>query len=347
MDTGSARWAVGILVGCIGQSNMKEWFHSGGDIPPHSLAGLHRQGRWHPESLTGNGATAFANRLIGRLAVPVGLLDYAVNGSGLCAEADWGKGYWADGTNRSIYRRWIDAVANAGGALEYIIWMQGEADAARGTIGQRQYQKTLTDFIDLKVRNDILNGSMHSHLPFLVIGMVKRPVGKDAPHQAIRRALQAVTEMSPHCYLAATTLDLENQGRQHLSADAYTALGLRAAQTLLYLLEEETYYRGPSISGGLRSGPAAVELYLQHRGGADFHPVSGITGWQVLSGLREVPIKEVLRLDPRTLQVLLAESTKGPLRLRYLYGAMPDTRRPIRDNSPMELPLEPFELTIP
>jgi len=32
--------------------------------------------------------------------------------------------------------------------------------------------------------------------------------------------------------------------------------------------------------------------------------------------------------------------------IRYLYGAMPDADRAVRDNSPMELPLEPAELTV-
>ncbi|MEJ2039368.1 MAG: hypothetical protein P8X55_10580, partial [Desulfosarcinaceae bacterium] len=69
---GEARWGVGILAACIGQSNMKEWFHSGDSLTAHSLLSVHREGHWRPGALTGNGAIAFGNRLIGRLGVPVG-----------------------------------------------------------------------------------------------------------------------------------------------------------------------------------------------------------------------------------------------------------------------------------
>lgn len=346
-DTGKARWAVGILVACIGQSNMEEWFYSGNDLSPHSLTGLHRKGRWQPASFQGNGATAFANRLIGRTGVPVGLLDYAVNGSGLCKEADWGTGYWADQSRGSIYRKLVDAVSDAGGALEYVLWMQGEADAARATISKRQYRQTLTAFIEQQIRKDIINGSTQPKLPFLLIGMVKRPIGKDAPHQAVRNAQWQVIQDIPQCYMAATTMDLKNLGRQHLAPEAYTTLGLRTAQTILYLLGEETYYRGPTVISSFKIDPRTIEVRLLHRGGNDFQPQSGITGWRIFQGSEKIPIEDVSRADSRTIHIRLANPVQGSLHLSYLYGAMPDTKHPIRDNSAMELPLESYEQVIP
>jgi hypothetical protein len=32
--------------------------------------------------------------------------------------------------------------------------------------------------------------------------------------------------------------------------------------------------------------------------------------------------------------------------IRYLYGAMPDVKRPVLDNSPMSLPLEEYQAEI-
>jgi hypothetical protein len=343
LDRGEARWGVGMLVACIGQSNMEEWFHSGSNLKPHSLAGLHRNGRWRNEALTGNGAVSFANRLIGKLGIPVGILDYAVNGSGLRKEADWGTGYWADQSEKSIYRRFIRGVTDAGGAVEYVIWMQGEADAARGTITEHQYRATLTAFVEQQVRADIVNGSRLPHLPFLILGMPRRPIGRDGPHQAVRVAQRTVTEEVPDCYQAAVTMDLKNLGRQHLAPEAYTTLGLRAAQTVLFLLGEAPYYRGPSVAGAQKVDDHRVDIRLLHRGGNDFGPEVGITGWQVLGSAGPVPIAEVLRMDSRTIRIRLAEAVQGPLKLRYLYGAMPDAERPVHDNSAMELPLEPFE----
>lgn len=346
VDAGHAKWGIGMLVGCIGQSNMKEWFHSGEEVNPHPLLSVHRNGRWMAMERTGNGAIAFGNRLIGRLGIPVGLLDDAVNGSGLRKEADWGAGYWMDRSQNAIYDRFIRAVTKAGGALEYVVWMQGEADAARATISENQYRSALKDFIENQVRQNVDNGSNRRRLPFLIVGMVKRPVGRDAPHQAIRMAQHKVAEDVQACYLAATSLDLKNKGRQHLDPAAYTTLGLRVAQTVLYLLGEEAYYRGPSVFGATVVDDETIDVRLSHHEGFDFTPARMISGWEIVSRGERVPIADVARKNGHTVRITTAEALKGPLIIRYLYGAMPDTSRSIHDNSPMELPLEPVELRI-
>ena len=340
---GDSPWGVGLLVACIGQSNMREWFHTGGDLAPHRLMSIHHNGQWRATEISGNGAVAFANQLITRLGIPVGLLDYAVNGSGLRREADWGRGYWTDNSPRSIYRQFIQGVTAAGGTVEFVVWMQGEADAARKTITENQYRKSLNSFINRQVRSDIVNGSGRGHLPFLVVGMVKRPVGLDAPHQAIRNALVAVTRETADCYLAATTLDLKNMGRQHLAPQAYTQLGRRVAQTVLYVLGKTTYYRGPSIVQAWRTGDTTIEIRMAHRGGSDFSPTSGITGFRVFNGQSSVAIEKVERIAPDMIRINLSQPTYPPLRLTYLYGAMPDSQGAVHDNSALQLPLEPFE----
>lgn len=345
-DSGKARWGIGLLVGFIGQSNMAEWFHAGEDLKPHALLALNRENAWSAIGENGNGAISFGNRLIAKLGIPVGLLDYAVNGSGLRKEADWGAGYWSDKSEGSIYHRFIKGVASTGGKLEYVVWMQGEADAARGTITGNQYRNALASFIEQQIREDITNASPLPHLPFLVIGMVKRPIGKDGPHQAIRDAQSKAVEEVPNAYLAATTLDLQNLGRQHLAPEAYTSLGLRVAQTVLYLLGEEDYYRGPSIVGGRWVDSGTIDVFMAHRGGSDFRPAVKISGWQALSGGETVTIAGVRRINDRTVRIQFEAPVEGPVTLRYLYGAMPDADRAIHDNSAMELPLEQAEIEV-
>jgi hypothetical protein len=347
MAAGQSPWAVGLLAACIGQSNMREWFYAGNDIQAHNLISVHSKGAWQKTDTLGNGATAFANRLIVYLGVPVGLLDYAVNGSGLRREADWGTGYWADRAPDSIYDRFIRGVASAGGAVEYVIWMQGEADAARKTITETQYRNTLQDFITRQVRKDIVNGSHMANLPFLVVGMPKRPVGLDEPHQAIRNALTAVTHTIDDCYLAAVTLDLQNQGHQHLAPDAYANLGRRTAQTVLYLLGKTDYYRGPSIAQAQRVNDSIIDLQLILRGGRDIEPVEGITGFQVFGPDRSpVALSRIERLTPSSIRIHLTDATPDIRRVTYLYGAMPDSQGAVHDNSALRLPLEPFEVVV-
>ena len=343
---GRNRWGVGILIGCIGQSNMKEWFHSGDDLEAHPLLRKYAGNGWEEMGRQGNGAIACGNRIIARAGVPVGLIDHAVNGSGLHRRANWGTGYWEDTRSGSIYRRFVNAVDATGGRLEYVIWIQGEADAARGTVTGAAYKAALARFINRQVRLDIANGSGRPQLPFLVVGMVKRPGGRNEPHQALREAQHAVAEEVADCYLAATTLDLQNQGKQHLAPEAYTTMGRRVAQTILYILGLEHFYRGPRITAVRLENQQVLELTVQHRGGNDIAPNFGISGWEVVDHQGAVPILNVIRHDPRTIRIYLARPLSGQTELRYLYGARPDARRPLMDNASPSMPLEAFRLRL-
>jgi len=344
--SGSHKWGVGMLVACLGQSNMKEWFYTGTTLRAHPLLRKFTVDGWAELGRTGNAGIAFANILIERLGIPVGLLDFSTNGSGLSKEADFGTGYWEDVSAGSIYDRFVAGVSETGGALEYLVWVQGEADAARGTVTEDEYAKSLESFITNQIRADINNGSQRGHLPFLVVIMVKRPGGKDKPNQAIRNAQRRVTETVPDCYLAATTLDLKNQGKQHLSPEAYITMGRRVAHTVLCILGEEEYYRGPEVAGVMRIDDRTIDVMLNHRGGTDFTPDSGISGWEILADGTLVPIAEVYRHDPQTIKIMLKKPLTGTATIRYLYGAMPDASNPVLDNSPTRLPLEEYQSVI-
>ena len=345
-SSGSHKWGVGMLVACLGQSNMKEWFYTGTTLRAHPLLRKFTVEGWAELGRTGNAGIAFGNMIIERLGIPVGLLDFSKNGSGLRKEADFGTGYWEDVSAGSIYSRFVAGVSETGGALEYLVWVQGEADAARGTVTESEYAKSLESFITNQIRADIHNGSHREHLPFLVVTMVKRPGGKDKPNQAIRDAQKRVTESVADCYLAATTLDLKNHGKQHLSPEAYITMGRRVAHTVLCILGEGEYYRGPEVAGVKRVDGRSIDVMLNHRGGTDFTPDSGISGWEILANSALVPIAEVYRHDLRTIKIMLKKPLTGPATIRYLYGAMPDASNPVLDNSPMRLPLEEYQSII-
>ena len=345
-SNGQHKWGVGMLIACLGQSNMKEWFYTGNDLGARSLLRKFSDRGWSKLADQGNGAIAFGNRLIDRLGIPVGLLDYSVNGSGLRKEADWGTGYWEDTSPNSIYDRFVAGASNAGGAVEFVIWIQGEADAARGTVTKNEYADSLENFIINQVRSDIANGSNRESLPFLVVMMIKRPGGKDGPHQDIRDAQRHVVENVAECYLAATTLDLKNHGRQHLTPKAYISMGNRVAQTVLHVLGKETYHRGPNVTNVKQIDSSTLEIAIRHRGGSDFKPATGITGWEVIADGISVPIKKVYRHNPQTIRIRLERPLDGKAQIRYLYGAMPDEKNPVIDNSPLSLPLEEFQSDI-
>ena len=345
-NRGTSRWGVGMLVACLGQSNMKEWFYTGDFLKAHPLLRKYTASGWAELDDKGNAAIAFGNRLIDRLDIPVGLLDFSINGSGLRNEADWGTGYWEDTAAGSIYRRFVSGVVECGGTLEFVIWIQGEADAARGTVTEQEYSSSLKSFITNQIRSDVENGSQREYLPFLVVMMVKRPGGQDEPHQAIRDAQKYVTENLSECYLAAATLDLKNQGKQHLAPEAYTVMGRRVSQTVLYILGEETYYRGPIVSEVNPLDNRTIDIRIKHNGGSDFTPPSGITGWEILENGNLVPIDKVYRHDANTIRIIIRHPIEDNVEIRYLYGAMPDAVHPVLDNSTMTLPLEEYHFEI-
>ena len=166
VEAGQNRWGVGMLVACIGQSNMREWFYTGKDHQPSPLLRVYRDGQWIQPGTAGNGALAMGNRLTAALKIPVGLLDYSVNGTGLTAKAEWGRGFWLDTGPEGIYRHMVDGVNATGGSVEYVVWMQGEADAARGTVSREEYRAALERLVNDQIRSDIKNGSSRPQLPF-------------------------------------------------------------------------------------------------------------------------------------------------------------------------------------
>ena len=345
-DSGKNKWGVGMLVACLGQSNMREWFYTGTDLKAHPLLRTFNDNGWAAPGRHGNAAIAFGNRIIDRLGIPVGLLDYSRNGSGLRKEADWGTGYWENTAPGSIYKRFVSGVSETGGMVEFVVWIQGEADAARGTVTAEEYAASLERFITNQVRMDIANGSDFKNLPFLIVMMIKRPGGKDEPHQAIRNAQKQVAENVACSYLAATTLDLKNHGRQHLTPKAYVTMGRRVSQSILHLLNEETYHRGPTVSDVTQINDRTIEIRIEHNAGSDFTPDSEITGWEVIADGLPVPITKVYRHDPRTIRIDLERPLNAKAQIRYLYGAMPDVKRPVLDNSPLSLPLEEYQADI-
>ena len=339
---GRNRWGVGMLIACIGQSNMREWFHAGNDHQPSPMVMLHREGQWIEPTTAGNGALAAGNQLAAALKIPVGLLDYSVNGTGLTPKAEWGKGFWLDTGPDGIYRRWVDGVNATGGSVEYVVWMQGEADAARGTVSREEYRTALERLVNDQIRSDIKNGSSRPQLPFLMIPLVKRPTGRDATCQWIRDAQMDALTTIDECHLAALSMDLENRGRQHLAPASYTTLGRRTAQTILYLLGKVPYHRGPAMTTVTRTSERIIDIVIQHRGGTDFTPLSSVTGFEVHAGGQLLPVADVSRWDNHTIRIELEDTVPKNFSVRYLYGAHPDTSNPVRDNTELRLPLEPF-----
>ena len=123
-------------------------------------------------------------------------------------------------------------------------------------------------------------------------------------------------------------------------------MGRRVAQTILTLVGKADYYRGPFIGTVAKIDDTTIDLHLRHHGGHDFTPPHSITGFETFHDLTPLAINTISRLDETTIRIELQEPAPGPLRLTYLHGARPDTSGAVRDDSELQLPLEPFEAVV-
>ena len=82
-------------------------------------------------------------------------------------------------------------------------------------------------------------------------------------------------------------------------------MGRRVSQTVLYILGEETYYRGPIVSEVNPLDNRTIDIRIKHNGGSDFTPPSGITGWEILENGNLVPIDKVYRHDANTIRIII------------------------------------------
>jgi hypothetical protein len=85
-----------------------------------------------------------------------------------------------------------------------------------------------------------------------------------------------------------------------------------------------------------------VDIQIGHRGGNDITPVSGITGFSLLSNGSPVGITSTERRSTDIIRLTLASPIPegATVKLRYLWGSDPDTGALVKDNSSLALPLE-------
>ena len=95
------------------------------------------------------------------------------------------------------------------------------------------------------------------------------------------------------------------------------------AQTALYILGKETYYRGPTVAGVALVNGRTLEVSIRHREGTDFTPSSGITGWEVLVAETPVPVRRVYRQDPETIRISLGTPVTNQMQASRFWTTRP------------------------
>ena len=231
-DVGAERVGIGIIVAALGQSNIQRWFRNPTSVGAADKTFQFKAGRW--VGVDGPGGRTFTARVARRLGIPVGILNAAVGGAPLTPEADKGRGYWLEASPGSFYATALAMLGAAGGRAEFVLWMQGETDAALAVAPER-YREALIQLF-LRIKRDFGN-------PAILIGEIGahadasgRP---DGLYDEIREVQRQVAATLENVHIGARTEDLELADRVHLTPASFVQAADRMAETALALLGAE------------------------------------------------------------------------------------------------------------
>jgi hypothetical protein len=360
---GTNKWGVGMVILAIGQSNMVGMGHPPFTVADSDLAvNYSNAGRWEhladpydDESPPGavdndnydiaanNGGgsmiPALANSLLQTFDFPIAFVPSAKSGSNLYSQ--WAYRNPSNHYDTStLYGQSITKAQKVGG-VELIIMHQGEADTnAHRT--EAQYESDFATMIG-HYRQDL-----YATIPIFIcqLGTISIEGGDprtDADVVAVRNA-QHDLDNGVDIFMAATAMDQPRIDDVHYTAAGLNAIGGRMAQAIKYHFGATSYYRGPAIiSAFFANGDRnTVDVEINHRGGDDITPVSGITGFSLFSNGSPVSITSAARMSADSIRLTLASAIPQgtTTTLRYLWGSNPSTNGLVKDNSSLALPLE-------
>lgn len=347
----SADWGVGVLVACIGQSNMANMSAVSGS-PPTADDRTKRFTASGWGAVVGNGAIRLANLLEVGANVPIGLLDYALSGTGLHA-AYGGAGYWMDLTGGAPYPLFATGLTAAGGDCEFVLWHQGESDALN-SISKADYKADL-DTLYGRIRT--ATGRSTSTLKFgvAILGTNASASTTDASTDAIRQAHLEWVRDTAGAFWAGSSVDIARTDDFHWAAAGYERMARRYAQAVLAQTGAvATGAGGPSISGAIRaSGSAVVVVSVAQSGGTGLTEADGstdggsVTGFEVSNDDFATTLTvSSTAFSGNTVQLTLSGVPSGTVKVRYQYGKNPTVSNAVYDNTAPQsdsigLPLQP------
>lgn len=339
VTSGSALF--GYVFGLAGQSNGYYWTHSAA-----SLVAANANIRWAATSWALASAgflidplRQFCNAINDATGIPVAVIPHAVSSTALHVDAAGANPYWGQpsGSLYTTFKSYIDGRSSS--RLEGILWIQGEQDALNGTVTREEYATALTALV-AQFRSDFANGSGKSNLPIYVLELGRSIGGNNAYYQAIRDAQKDVAAAVADVYISATLMDLPLRDTVHYTDAAFLTVARRIAEQAQEILGVSgAHGQGPTFAGWTRSG-VNVDVTLTHRGGTDFTPSSGITGFEFLNNGSPIAITSAVRTNATTIRLTLASTPTGVESLRYLWGAQPTQTAPVLDNQTLVKPLQ-------
>ena len=365
------KFGVGILIACTGQSHIDRWFdpfYGEGAPQANDLIRMYRHAQflqagpswkgWQP--VTGMGSIVFGNRLNEATGVPVGLLDYGVQGASLWQSNSFMPifGWWLEddsglhpsSNDYAVFKAGLNSIDNK---IEALLWVQGHTDAMMGE-SEEEYKQGLDEIFDI-MRTD----TEVPDLP-IFISLVPRQGDQfllpgtatpDGNIQAIRDAEVQKCLEDANTYLGCTTMDLAIRADDnvHHTPASQAIQAERLAQAVLHIsmnAGDYTYHRGPQIIGYEIVDVTAIDIHITHSGGTDINPLTDIKGFEI-AGTGVGEITNAVRHDSDTIRLTVNGNTGNVESITYLYGGNPGDQDLfgfvsgyVHDNSLLALPLE-------
>jgi hypothetical protein len=350
-------WGVGVLVLIMGQSNGYNWtikFTGGGtNVTANDLLRYYT-GSWADPTTACNGAIQFANTITEATGLPVGILNYSSNANPLMYEGvtkghSAGSSFLGDTptfTKQTLYTNAISAVTAVGGKVEYVLWIGSESDWEDTVSNYEGGLATLFTYlktdIDPGVKLICNTVAAYTDPAYSYANMSGWPI--------IRNSTIKVCNANDGMYVGAMAYVIPiSTSYVHYSDAGYTTHGTRMAQTVLYIMGEENYYRGAYITGFTQVDATHVDVTIAHRGGTDFTPTgaNAITGFQVFDGAFEKAITDASRTSATNIRLTTSSDMTGDVSVRYMFHNNPTTTGAVKDNSALALPLEPYSSDYP
>lgn len=330
---GTVPVAMGDIFGIIGSSTPEKFFTNGTGVPNDALSEFDG-GAWADASTTGSGAIALGNQIIADAGVAIGLMDYAVGGTTLAA--------WATSSNGN-YTAFRDAIALVGGKLSGIVVHVGSNDARFESVPSQSDYETKYRALIANIRSEAGQPS----LPVFIMGCQRaplEPLSSDV-HWGRARAAEYTLGQDSNVYMASTVVDLEMGGDNvHLSNDAMAVSGQRTARCIGAVnYGTGLEWRNPIILGATAVSATQTDLAIQHFGGTDFLPTSGITGFEVSIDdfATTLAVSAAARQNANTIRLTHASTGGAGVKVRYQWGTNPDVSSAVQDNGAAPRPLQP------
>ena len=226
----AAKVGVGILIGCVGQSNMVRMFDTYGSPTADDKTRQFGTDGLNWLTMTGDGACVLSTGIAAATGLPVGLLKYGVSGCGLVYDA--GNGEWQSTGVNKARTLFLDGITAAGGDLEAIFFFGCEADtfnASASTAGIK------SGFESLYAAVRTLTGRSQSTQRFGV--SILGPVTSGTPQRTldIRQGAIDFSTANAGGFIAADarSMPISAGDSPHYTGPGYIMMGQQAANHYL------------------------------------------------------------------------------------------------------------------